>query len=84
MHLSGFQIIWQPSSDWLQPPVWGWQMLSYACRQPCAAYKGHARSDDLESLKGGLLYEVGGPRRLKKRANGPSCGVRNKKQCERL
>lgn len=50
----------------------------------CGLHEGYACGDDLESLKGGLLAGVVGPRRLKKRANGPSGGARGRKQGECL
>jgi len=50
----------------------------------CSLQKGHTRGDDLESLLDGLLCGVVDLNRLKKRANGPSCGARGRKQCERL
>ena len=85
MHLSGFQVVWRPSSDWLQPHVWGWQVLSCSCHQPCAACK-ETMPVAMTWSPSSMDCSVGvvGPRRLKKRANGPSCGARGRKQCERL
>src|SRR5215813_12414910 len=50
----------------------------------CDLHKGHARGNDLESLLDGLLCGVVGLNGVKKRTNGPSCGTRGRKQCERL